>query len=434
MPKTIDTNAKLCVIGLGYVGLPLAVEFSKERDVVGYDVDRNRIARLQLGFDDTLEVDGRDLKDSSSLHLTSDPADLNGVGIFIVTVPTPVDSAKRPDLKALESATQLVAERLTVGALVIYESTVFPGCTEEVCVPILERVSGLKYNRDFFCGYSPERINPGDRVHTLRKVIKITSGSCQEAASAVDKLYSTIIDAGTFSASSISVAEAAKVIENTQRDLNIALVNELSVIFERLEIDTNDVLEAASTKWNFLNFKPGFVGGHCIGVDPYYLTHKAEMVNYNPQVILAGRRINDNMARYAARNIIKRMVQNNVSLRDSKVGVLGVTFKENCPDIRNTKVLDLVKELESWGVEVRISDPWADPDAVEALFGMRSQQVELLDELDAIIVAVPHDHFRSIPVVDFRKMTRASKPVFGDVKGAFPRSELADLGFTVFRL
>jgi UDP-N-acetyl-D-galactosamine dehydrogenase len=434
MQKLINTNAKLCVVGLGYVGLPLAVEFSRHRNVVGYDVDPYRVSRLQSGFDDTLEVDGCDLKDNSSLHLTCDSSDLSDVGIFIVTVPTPVDSAKRPDLGALKSATQLVAEKLSVGALVIYESTVFPGCTDEICVPILESVSGLKFNDDFFCGYSPERINPGDREHTLRNVVKITSGSCPEAASAVDDLYSAIIDAGTFPASSISVAEAAKVIENTQRDLNIALVNELSVIFERLGIDTNDVLDAASTKWNFLNFKPGFVGGHCIGVDPYYLTHKAEMVNYNPQVILAGRRINDNMARYAARNVIKRMVQNNVSLLDSKVGVLGVTFKENCPDIRNTKVLDLVKELESWGVDVRISDPWADPDAVSNLFGTPSQKLELMEGLDAIIVAVPHDDFRSIPLEDFHKMTRASKPVFGDIKGVFPRLELASLGFTVFRL
>ncbi|MGP1691426.1 MAG: nucleotide sugar dehydrogenase, partial [Giesbergeria sp.] len=334
------SNAQIAIIGLGYVGLPLAVEFGKLRPVLGFDINAARIAELQSGRDSTLEVEPHQLAEASHLRFGSDAEALKACQVFIVTVPTPVDQANRPNLTPLIKASETVGNALKSGDLVIYESTVYPGATEEVCVPVLEKVSGLKFNQDFFCGYSPERINPGDKVNTLTKIKKITSGSTPEAAEAVDALYRQIITAGTHKASSLKVAEAAKVIENTQRDLNIALVNELSVIFDRLGIDTLDVLEAAGSKWNFLPFRPGMVGGHCIGVDPYYLTHKAEQVGYHPQVILAGRRINDNMARYVARGTVKRMLKNGMDVPRCRVGVLGITFKENCPDIRNSKVAD----------------------------------------------------------------------------------------------
>tara|TARA_B110000977_G_scaffold21051_1_gene25142 strand:+ start:3786 stop:5087 length:1302 start_codon:yes stop_codon:yes gene_type:complete len=429
-----DINSKICVIGLGYVGLPLVIEFGKTREVIAFDINQSRIKNLKDGFDSTLEVSQADLNDAQNIRFTSDESELKGCGIFIITVPTPIDSVHRPELTPLKKASETVGKLICPGALVIYESTVYPGCTEEVCVPILESMSGLDYQKDFFCGYSPERINPGDKVNTLTKIMKITSGSCSESAAVVDKLYSSIITAGTFLAKSIRVAEAAKVIENTQRDLNIALVNELSVIFERLDIDTADVLDAAGTKWNFLKFNPGLVGGHCIGVDPYYLTHKAEMVGYNPQVILAGRRINDNMARYAARNIIKRMVKNGISLKGSRVGVLGVTFKENCPDVRNSKIVDLVFELESWGIEVILYDPWASAEDVEAQFKIKLSKLSDLVDLDSMIVTVGHDEFRKISSSDFKSMCRGEMPIFGDVKSIFSRDDLAYNGFTTFRL
>ena len=429
-----DINSKICVIGLGYVGLPLVIEFGKTREVIAFDINQSRIKSLKDGFDSTLEVSQADLNDAQNIRFTSDESELKGCGIFIITVPTPIDSVHRPELTPLKKASETVGKLICPGALVIYESTVYPGCTEEVCVPILESMSGLDYQKDFFCGYSPERINPGDKVNTLTKIMKITSGSCSESAAVVDKLYSSIITAGTFLAKSIRVAEAAKVIENTQRDLNIALVNELSVIFERLDIDTADVLDAAGTKWNFLKFNPGLVGGHCIGVDPYYLTHKAEMVGYNPQVILAGRRINDNMARYVARNIIKRMVKNGISLKGSRVGVLGVTFKENCPDVRNSKIVDLVFELESWGIEVILYDPWASAEDVEAQFKIKLSKFSDLVDLDSMIVTVGHDEFRKISLSDFKSMCRGEMPVFGDVKSIFSRDDLAYNGFTTFRL
>ena len=333
----------IAIIGLGYVGLPLAVEFGKFRDVVGYDINANRIAELIAGRDSTLEVSEEELAAARHICFTSDKAALKECGIFIVTVPTPIDGANRPDLTPLIKASETIGTVLTPGAIVIYESTVYPGCTEEICVPVLERCSGLLFNEGFFCGYSPERIVPGDKVNTLTTIKKITSGSTPAVAETVDALYRSIVRAGTWKASSIRVAEAAKVIENSQRDLNIAFVNELSVIFDRLGIDTTEVLEAAGSKWNFLPFRPGMVGGHCIGVDPYYLTHKAEEVGYHPQVILAGRRINDNIARYVARNVIRLMLKNGIDVPRSRVGVLGITFKENCPDIRNSKVADLVK-------------------------------------------------------------------------------------------
>ena len=434
MKLASDINGKIAIIGLGYVGLPLAVEFGKNRETVGFDINDARIAELNAGIDNTLEVAPDELSLASKLSFTADLEKIRNCSIYIVTVPTPIDEANRPNLTPLRRASETVASVLKKGDVVIYESTVYPGCTEEVCVPILEAMSGLQYNADFFCGYSPERINPGDKVNTLTKIKKVTSGSDIETARLVDELYLSIIEAGTFPAASIKVAEAAKVIENTQRDLNIALVNELSVIFDRLDIDTLDVLEAAGSKWNFLPFKPGMVGGHCIGVDPYYLTHKAEMVGYNPQVILAGRRINDNMSRYVGKCVIKKMVQNRIDLSSAKIAVLGVTFKENCPDIRNSKVVDLIRELESWGVDVVIADPWADPAEVKQEYGLNLVSFDDLKDLDSIVVAVGHNEFRALSATDLMELTSSRNPVVADVKGLYQRESLIDAGFTVFRL
>ncbi|MCW5575102.1 MAG: nucleotide sugar dehydrogenase [Burkholderiales bacterium] len=427
-------DEKIAVIGLGYVGLPLAVEFGKHRPVLGFDVNQERIRELRSGHDRTLEVADADLAAVKQLVFSCDPEDLTACGVFIVTVPTPIDKASRPDLTPLVKASETVGRRLKPGSLVIYESTVYPGCTEEVCVPVLEQASGLTFNRDFFCGYSPERINPGDKVNTLTKIRKITSGSTPEAAKAVDRLYASIVKAGTYPAASIKVAEAAKVIENTQRDLNIAFVNELSIIFERLGIDTIEVLEAAGSKWNFLPFRPGMVGGHCIGVDPYYLTHKAEEVGYRPQVILAGRKINDNMARYAARNLVRLMLNNKLDVSRSTVGVLGITFKENCPDIRNSKIADLVSELKSWNVNVVVMDPWADAEEVEHEYGIKLGSVGPENPVDSLIVAVGHNEFRKLSPVDLRKFCRTENPVLADLKALYDRHSAAEAGFTVFRL
>lgn len=428
-------NVKIAVVGLGYVGLPLAVEFGKVRAVLGFDINVARINELREGKDSTLEVATQELVAATQLEYSSDRSNLSDCGIFIVTVPTPIDNANRPDLTPIIKASETVGKAMKPGAVVIYESTVYPGCTEEVCVPILEKQSGLKYNQDFFCGYSPERINPGDKVNTLTTIKKITSGSTPEVAEAVDALYQEIIKAGTWKASSLQVAEAAKVIENSQRDLNIAFVNELSVIFDRLGIDTIEVLEAAGSKWNFLPFRPGMVGGHCIGVDPYYLTHKAEQVGYHPQVILAGRRINDNMARYAARNIIRLMLKNGIDVARSTVGVLGITFKENCPDIRNSKVADLVKELMSWGVNVVVTDPWADADEVEHEYAIRLGTINEQNPVDSLIVAVGHAEFRAMKPEALRALCKLDRqPVLGDLKSLFDRSACSEVGFKVFRL
>jgi UDP-N-acetyl-D-galactosamine dehydrogenase len=427
-------DKKIAIIGLGYVGLPLAVEFGKTRTVVGFDINEARIAELRSGKDSTLEVAPNDLRSALLLSFSSRLEDLTDCSIFIITVPTPIDKANRPDLTPLVKASEAVGKVIKAGAIVIYESTVYPGCTEEVCVPILEKTSGLKFNVDFFCGYSPERINPGDKVNTLTKIRKITSGSTPETAKAVDELYASIITAGTFPATSLKVAEAAKVIENTQRDLNIALVNELSVIFDRLDIDTIEVLEAAGSKWNFLPFRPGMVGGHCIGVDPYYLTHKAEEVGYHPQVILAGRRINDNMARYAARNVIKLMLKNGIDVARSTVGVLGVTFKENCPDIRNSKVIDLITELRQWNVNVIAIDPWANETEVAHEYDLKLGKIDTDSQVDSIVVAVGHNEFREMTLSSLRALCRTEKPVLADVKGLYDRHEAAAAGFTVFRL
>ncbi len=425
---------KIGIVGLGYVGLPLAVEFGKFRPVLGFDINETRISELRAGKDSTLEVTSEDLEAARQLEYTSASGKLEECGIFIVTVPTPIDTANRPDLTPLIKASEIVGKAIKPGAIVIYESTVYPGCTEEVCVPVLEKASGLTFNKDFFCGYSPERINPGDKVNTLTTIKKITSGSTPEVAEAVDYLYRSIIRAGTWKASSLKVAEAAKVIENSQRDLNIAFVNELSVIFDRLGIDTTEVLEAAGSKWNFLPFRPGMVGGHCIGVDPYYLTHKAEELGYHPQVILAGRRINDNMARYVARNVIRLMLKNGIDVSRSTIGVMGITFKENCPDIRNSKIADLVRELQSWGANVIVTDPWADSHEVRLEYGIKLVSMNDIARVDSLVVAVGHNEFRAQSPKQLRGFCRTDDPVLADVKAIYDRKDASDSGFTVFRL
>ncbi len=402
---------KIGVIGLGYVGLPLAVEFGKKYEVVGFDINTERIKELKQGIDRTLETTEKELKEATKLHFTNQIDDLKSVNIFIVTVPTPIDQYKRPDLRPLVSASRTVGKVLKKGDIVIYESTVYPGCTEEDCVPVLEENSGLKFNVDFFCGYSPERINPGDKEHTLTKIKKVVAGSTPEIAQRVNALYSSIITAGTHLAPSLKVAEAAKVIENSQRDLNIAFVNELALIFDRMGIDTSEVLEAAGTKWNFLKFRPGLVGGHCIGVDPYYLTHKAESLGYLPQVILAGRRINDDMGLFIANKVIKLMIQKGTNIKEARILVLGITFKENCPDIRNSKVIDVVKELRDFGANVAVYDPWADSTEVLHEYGV-SLLEEIASNYDAVVLAVSHDQFKNLNI----KHLVHEKGVIYDVK------------------
>jgi UDP-N-acetyl-D-galactosamine dehydrogenase len=426
---------KIAIIGLGYVGLPLAVEFGKHRPVVGFDINGKRVAELQSGHDHTLECTKEQLQEARHIRYSDRLEDVADCAVFIVTVPTPVDQANRPDLTPLVKASETVGKVLKVGDIVVYESTVYPGATEEVCVPVLEKTSGLKFNQDFYCGYSPERINPGDKVNTLTTIKKITSGSTAAVADEVDALYQSIITAGTWKASSLKVAEAAKVIENTQRDINIALINELALIFNKMGIDTEAVLQAAGSKWNFLPFRPGMVGGHCIGVDPYYLTHKAEELGYHPQIILAGRRMNDNMARYAARNIIRRMLQNGHDVARSTVGVLGLTFKENCPDIRNSKVVDLIRELRSWNVRTVIADDWADPEEVRHEYDINLTPMSEVRNLDSIIVSVGHSEYRNLKVNDLFSMCRPDqKPVLGDLKALYDRHAAEKAGFTVFRL
>ena len=425
---------KISIIGLGYVGLPLAVEFGKTRDVVGFDINKNRVRQLNRGEDSTNECSKNDLKSASYLTYSSDVDSIRDSQIYIVTVPTPIDGVNRPDLQPLKEASRIVGQVLKKDDIVIYESTVFPGATEEICVPILERNSGLIFNEDFSCGYSPERINPGDKVNTLTKITKITSGSNECAAQEINELYKSIIPAGTWLASSIKVAEAAKVIENSQRDLNIAFVNELSIIFDRLEIDCLEVLEAAGSKWNFIPYRPGLVGGHCIGVDPYYLTHKAEQMGYHPEVILAGRRINDEMAIYSGKSIIKRMVQSGIDVTTATVAVLGITFKENCPDIRNSKVIDLIRELESWTIKIKVVDPWANPSEVKSQYGIDLVPLDSVSNLSSIIVAVGHDEFRRMDVSDFAKICSPKGSVFGDLKSIYNKHVLTSAGYNVFRL
>ena len=409
---------KVAVIGLGYVGLPLAVEFCKKYETYGFDINSRRIKELQSGNDHTLEISSEQLSESKDLKFTCDSADISDCNIYIVTVPTPIDKHNSPNLIPLYKASETVAKILDKGDIVIYESTVFPGCTEEECVPILEKISGLKFNKDFFCGYSPERINPGDKKHTLTKILKVTSGSTPEIAEKIDAFYGSIIEAGTYKASCIKVAEAAKVIENSQRDLNIAFINELAKIFNRLDIDTLEVLEAAGTKWNFLPFRPGLVGGHCIGVDPYYLTHKAQELGYRPEVILAGRRLNDGMGQYVATEVVKLMIKKNHVINSSKVLVLGMTFKENCPDIRNSRAIDVIRGLEEFGCNVDVYDPWADANEVKAEYEIDLLGgVEMTHNYDAVVLAVAHDRFEEL---DFAKFSKEELVIY-DIKNYLPR-------------
>src|SRR5580658_6330775 len=412
-------RCRIAVVGLGYVGLPLAVEFGKRYETLGFDVKPERIAQLRAGRDTTLEVTREELKSAAQLSFTTELADLKRCRVFIVTVPTPIDEYKRPDLTPLMRASESVGKVLRRGSIVVYESTVYPGCTEEVCVPILERESGLKFNQDFFAGYSPERINPGDKQHRLTTIRKVTAGSTPEVAEFVDKLYASIVKAGTHRASSIRVAEAAKVIENTQRDVNIALINELALIFNRLGLDTEEVLAAAGSKWNFLPFRPGLVGGHCIGVDPYYLTHKAQEIGYHPEMILAGRRINDNMALYVAGQIMHLMAQKRIHVKGARVLVLGLTFKENCPDIRNSKVVDVVRELQKHGARVDVYDPWANARECQHEYGLRPVRTLQPRHYDVAVSADAHREFRTLGAPGVRRLCKKRHVVY-DIKHVFP--------------
>ena len=394
-------NTKIAIIGLGYVGLPLAVEFGKKYQVLGFDINKVRVDELNNGYDRTREIESEGLKSSPNLIFSTNEEDLKSYNVFIVTVPTPIDKFKKPDLIPLLSASRTIGKILKKDDLVIYESTVYPGCTEEDCVPVLEKESGLKFNRDFFCGYSPERINPGDKINTLTKIKKVTSGSTPEIADFVNDLYGSIITAGTHKATSMKVAEASKAIENAQRDVNISFVNELALIFDKMGVDTSEVLEAAGTKWNFLKFKPGLVGGHCIGVDPYYLLHKSESLGYYPQVILSGRRVNDNMGIFVANKLIKLLIKNGHKIEGSNVLILGITFKENCPDIRNSRVVDVYHELKEFGVNVTIHDPCADTQEVKEEYGIEVTS-ELSDKYDGILLAVSHDEYQSLNLENFK--------------------------------
>ncbi|MEN8147863.1 MAG: nucleotide sugar dehydrogenase [Campylobacterota bacterium] len=408
---------KIAIIGLGYVGLPLAVAFAEKYDVIGFDINELRISELKENIDRTLEIETSTLQ-KSSLRYSSNIDELQGCNVYIVTVPTPIDSSNRPDLTPIRSSTQMISRLLKKDDIVIYESTVYPGVTEEVCVPILEEGSGLRFNQDFFCGYSPERINPGDKEHTVTKIMKVTSGSTPEIGKKVDELYSSIIEAGTFLASSIKVAEASKVIENTQRDVNIALINELAMIFSTMGIDTSEVVEAAATKWNFIKLTPGLVGGHCIGVDPYYLTYKAEELGYKPNLILGARQINNGMGKYIAEQTIKAMISNNKKIKDAKVLMLGLTFKEDCPDMRNTKVVDIIDELKSYGCQVDVYDPWVDPKEHKRSYrhGVISDPFLGSKQYDAVVTAVAHKQFKALTMDDYRSITSGT-PVLIDVKG-----------------
>ena len=418
------SSVTIGVVGLGYVGLPLAAEFGKHYETIGFDIRPDRIQELEAGNDSTLELNAAELAEATRLTYTTDPERLGLCNVIIVTVPTPIDGNKRPDLSPLQAASRTIGQHLRKGTTVVYESTVYPGATEEVCIPILEELSGLSLNQDFYAGYSPERINPGDKEHRVTNIIKVTSGSTPEVAEFVDRLYGSIIRAGTHRASSIKVAEAAKVIENTQRDLNIALVNELALIFDRMNIDTLDVLEAAGTKWNFLPFRPGLVGGHCIGVDPYYLTHKAQEVGYHPEVILAGRRINDNMGKSVVERLVLLMTRNRISTVDARVLVLGLTFKENCPDLRNTRVIDVIDHCKNYGFQVDVADPWAsDQEAMEE-YGIQLVREPAKGVYDAIVVAVAHRQFVELGPETIAAFGKASGHVLFDLKNVLPKESV----------
>jgi UDP-N-acetyl-D-glucosamine/UDP-N-acetyl-D-galactosamine dehydrogenase len=427
-----NQDVRVAVIGLGYVGLPLAIEFSKKYPTVGLDKDENRIKQLKGDIDKTLEIDEKELNEANIIY-TTEVKDIVDCNTYIITVPTPVDEHNNPDMEPLESASTTVGEILKTDDVVIYESTVYPGATEEFCVPILEKESSLKYNVDFFCGYSPERINPGDKEHSLNTITKVTSGSNDEIAEFVDMLYKSIVTAGTHKASSIAVAEAAKIIENIQRDVNIALINELSMIFNKLDIDTNEALEAAGTKWNFLPFRPGLVGGHCIGVDPYYLTHKAQEIGYHPEMILAGRRINDSMGKYIADNTIAEMIKTGINPVDAKVAILGLTFKENCPDMRNTKIPDIINHLKTYGCKITVSDSFVDKNEAKEHFNIDLSDIDQVSNCDVIIVAVAHDEYKTMTKEDLNSKFNSSG-VFIDVKSIYEKDYFIDTNIIHWRL
>ena len=424
--QSVDSSVRVGVIGLGYVGLPLAVSFADKFDVVGFDINQVRVDELVAGIDRTRELDSDELTSASRLTFSTNPKSLDDVQVYIVTTPTPIDEHKNPDMSAVLSASRTVASTLSKGDVVIYESTVYPGATEEECVPVLGEVSGLRFNEDFFVGYSPERINPGDKQHRFETITKVTSGSTPEAATFVDDLYNAVVTAGTHKASSIKVAEAAKVIENTQRDLNIALINELALIFNKLGIDTQEVLAAAGTKWNFLKFQPGLVGGHCIGVDPYYLTHKAQAIGYHPEVILAGRRLNDSMGRYVATTLVQSMIKGGLDIRSAKVLVLGLTFKENTPDLRNTRVVDVIAELEQYGINVDVHDPWIDAAEAKHEYGIDVVVSPAAGTYDGVVLAVSHEEFRGLGAEGIRAFGKPGEHILYDLKAALPAGS-ADL-------
>ena len=416
-------NAKIGIIGLGYVGLPLAVEFGKKFEAIGFDINQARVKELQNGTDSTLECSTEELQGAKTLQYSGAVDDLKACNVYIVTVPTPIDEHKQPDLTPLVKASQMLGKVISQGDTIIYESTVYPGATEEICIPEVEKVSGFTFNKDFFAGYSPERINPGDKEHRLSNILKVTSGSNDEIAESVDQLYKSIITAGTHKASSIKVAEAAKVIENTQRDVNIALINELSIIFNKLEIDTLEVLEAAGTKWNFLPFRPGLVGGHCIGVDPYYLTHKAQAAGYHPEMILAGRRLNDNMGAYTVSQLVKSMLKKGIKVREANVLIMGLTFKENCPDLRNTKVVDIVSELKDYNMNVDIVDPWCSNEEAQHEYGLSVLKKAEQGKYEAIILAVAHNEFKEMGAEKIRALGKAESVIY-DLKYVLPKENV----------
>lgn len=434
VPLLPAKDRSIGIVGLGYVGLPVAVEFGMSKQVVGFDINESRLNELKNGLDQTNEVESGYLKKSEVIY-TNEISKLSECDFIIVAVPTPVDDSKKPDLTPLLKASETVGKALKKGTIVVYESTVYPGATEEECVPVLEKMSGLKSGEDFFVGYSPERINPGDKVHTFKSIIKVVSGQTPEVLEIVAEVYESVVEAGVHRAPSIKVAEAAKVIENSQRDINIAFMNELSIIFNKMNIETKDVLEAASTKWNFLNFSPGLVGGHCIGVDPYYLTHKAEQLGYRSQIILSGRRINDDMGKYVVENLVKKLIQQDVPVKDAKVGILGFTFKENCPDTRNTKVIDIVEELKEYGINPLISDPVADQSEAEHEYGISFVDLNYLKELDALIVAVSHDEFKCLNSKQLKEMyANENKTILIDIKSTIPSQVTKEMSGIVWSL
>ena len=417
MIKSIN-EIKLGILGLGYVGLPLAIEFAKKRRVIGFDINKKRIDELKSGLDKNLEFDKKTLDSLKNLYLSNDKEDLKSLNCFVITVPTPIDELKKPDLSMLIKASEMIGNLIKKGNIIIYESTVYPGCLEEICIPILEKKSKLKFNRDFFCGYSPERINPGDKEHTISKIRKITSGSTPFISDLVDELYNEIITVGTHRAPSIKVAEAAKVIENTQRDLNIALINELSIIFDKMNIDTKAVLDAAGSKWNFLSFVPGLVGGHCIGVDPYYLTFKAESIGYKPKIILAGRELNDNMGNYVATELVKKMKNKNIKIKGAKILIMGLTFKENCPDTRNSGVQNVISELRKYDCKLDLFDPWADRDEIKKTTGISPILETSINKYDAILITVAHDQFKSLGFENVKNFCKKNHVIY-DFKNLF---------------